>query len=136
MEVYCTACSRKKLGKEEPVAAVDRYVSENVWGVYEFSRREGITFRILSGKFGLLKADDKIPNYDYLLREEDVWDLKERLKRQLGLEGITKLTFFAEDREEHPNWGPYYNAITAACKDLRIPVEFETVGKKKVRERK
>ena len=73
MRIYCTTCSRKKLQTKEPVRAIDLYLSENIRRVYSKSLIDGLDFRILSGKFGLLSPDDKVRSYDYLLREDGVF---------------------------------------------------------------
>jgi len=124
MEVYCTVCSREKLKTDKPVRAIELYLSPNIKDVYERSNREGLEFRILSGKFGLLGAEDEIEWYDYLLKSEDVEGLKAKLKEQIESQGIDNITFFAENREEHPNWGPYYDAIIRACSELKIDLKL------------
>lgn len=85
-------------------------------------------FKILSGKFGLLRADDKIATYDYLLKPEDVSGLVEKLKEQITPQEIEHLTFFAENRDRQPNWKPYYAAITRACEVSNVPIKFVEVG--------
>ena len=124
MKIYCTVCSRKKLETDQSVEAVNLYLSENIRNVYEKSMREGIEFRILSGKFGLLRPDEKIRRYDYLLKDDAVNELKEKIKNQMKSQEIDDITFFAENREEHPNWIPYYNSIIRACNELEIKLKL------------
>ena len=124
MKVYCTVCSRRKLEVDYPVEAINLYLSKNISDVYEKSKGEGIEFRILSGKFGLLKLNEKVRWYDYLLKEDGVNELKEKIKHQIRSQGIDDITFFAENREEHPNWIPYYNSIIRACGELEIKLKL------------
>ena len=130
MRVYCIVCSRKKLETTAPVNAIDLYLSPNIRDVYEMSQRQGLDFRILSGKFGLLRAEQKIKTYDYLLTQDAVEELKERIKQQITSQGIEGVTFFAENRERHPNWVPYYDSIIQSCNELGINLELIEIGDK------
>jgi len=123
MEIYCIVCSRKKIETLRPVDSINLYLSPNIRNVYEMSKHDGVEFRILSGKFGLLAPHDKVERYDYLLKDDAVEGLVEKLKDQIRSQGIDMITFFAENRQEHPNWGPYYDAIIGACEDLGIRLE-------------
>lgn len=113
-----------------PVAAIDLYLSRNIREVYEMSQRQGLDFRILSGKFGLLRADDKMGWYDYLLTKDAVDNLARKMQGQMALDDIKEVTFFAENRERHPNWVPYYDAITKACKGFGVSLGFVEIPDK------
>jgi len=127
MKIYCIVCSRKKLETDRPVDALDLYLSPNIKDVFGRSLEDNVGFRILSGKFGLLKSGDKIGWYDYLLTTDAVEGLVKKIKDQMETQGIDDITFFAENRKEHPNWGPYYDVIENACRELGIPYKHEEI---------
>lgn len=125
MEVYCTVCSRDKVKTYIPLNAVELYLGPHVKNIHGLSQGDGVGFRILSGKFGLLRAEDAIAWYDYLLTEDAVDELREKISNQISSQGISEMTFFAENREEHPNWNPYYDAIVRACEGAGIELRLK-----------
>ena len=68
--LYCTYCSADKNRARAPMPAVRRYLSKRIRTAHRMSRREGVSFAILSGEFGLLGPYEKIPYYDHLLRAD------------------------------------------------------------------
>ena len=121
MNVYCTICCRKKNPNSNPIQAVKRYISKRIRSVYEFSQYHDVGFRILSGKYGLLKPDDRIPWYDKKLEFSDISQVKENVKQQLIEQGISEITFFSMDPEIYFDWQPYFELIRSACFEVGIP---------------
>lgn len=126
MEYICTTCCKEKRVDENPLPAIDRYLSPRIQFVFAESRRLNKPFIILSGKYGLLEADDKIPWYDKKLMAEEVDQLVPTLVAQLTQKGITKIIFCARPRTT-PGWEPYYEAIERACAQLGIPLAYQQV---------
>ena len=62
MTIVCTICSAENRADEELQPAVDRYLSERIRWVHAESRRLERPFVILSGKYGLLGPDERIPS--------------------------------------------------------------------------
>ncbi len=112
MKIVATICSRKKKEDPELLPAHERYLGLHVAAVNAIAKEQFTDFYILSGKYGLISGDEKIPNYDYLLEEKAVDDLVEIVVRQIAEAGITEIAFYTED---NPNWKPYEKTITQAA---------------------
>ena len=120
MNVYCTICCRKKNPNPNPMQAVERYISKRIRSVYEFSQYHDAGFRILSGKYGLLRPVDRIPWYDKKLEFSDIPQVKEIVKQQIIEQGITEITFFSMDPDTYLDWQPYFELIRSACFEVHI----------------
>ncbi len=64
----CTLCSRDKNEEVGLLPARERYVSERIRNVERIANELGVPFYIVSGKFGLLQADELIPYYDHEIK--------------------------------------------------------------------
>lgn len=100
--------------------AVKRYISKRIRSVYEFSQYHDVGFRILSGKYGLLRPDDMIPWYDKKLEFSDIPHVKEIVKQQITEHNISEITFFSMDPEIYFDWKPYFELIRSACFEVSI----------------
>jgi len=127
MKIYLTICCEKKNKDKGFIEAIDRYNYPRINKVYNKSVGDGIDFRILSGKFGLLKANDKIPWYDNKLSKSSFRKLKEIVKTQLVKEKIKDITFFMRDTRKNPEWKLYFNLVEEVCKELGIKLNVELV---------
>lgn len=127
MQVYCTICCKKKRPIEKPIQAIERYLSNRIKTVYEKSRKDGVEFRILSGKYGLLKPNDKIPYYDKKLEFKHVVYLSEIVKKQLEKQKISQITFYKKDKTKHPEWEPYNQLVKQVCDELNIDLNLEII---------
>ncbi|RLG16788.1 hypothetical protein DRN62_03010 [Nanoarchaeota archaeon] len=123
MKIYCTICCKEKRRDEGLLPAIERYISKRIRRVYELSKRDGVGFRILSGKFGLLRPEDRIPWYDQKLLPPMVDDMIEVVKRQLKSQGITHVVFFAKDKEKFKGWRPYHKVLEKACSESGVKLE-------------
>ena len=101
MEIYCTICSKEKRTNKELLKSIERYISERIKAIYNKSKKDNVEFRILSGKFGLLKPEEKIPWYDYKLIMKDVPRLNKIVKQQLFSQKINKIIFFARNPKKN-----------------------------------
>ena len=127
--IFITYCSKEKDESTMPLEAIKRYKSNRIQKVYEASKLVTAEFMILSGKFGLLKATEKIPYYDHLLVMEEVNKYTEKLIKQLMEIKNKKIIFFSEYLKNDPNLKPYQLAIKTACEKLNI--EFMMVEMEK-----
>ncbi|RMH59352.1 MAG: hypothetical protein D6679_02125 [Candidatus Hydrogenedentota bacterium] len=78
-----TYCSARKKNDQAPLPARERYVSPRIQRIEQKAKASGADFRILSGKFGLLAPDEKIPYYDKKLSEEDLSRMIEESEKRL-----------------------------------------------------
>lgn len=111
----------------EPIRAIQRYISERIDTVYEQSKTDKIPFRILSGKYGLLKPEDLIDWYDQKLEAEAIPTLLPTVIQQLQTQKIEKITFFGKDPRTLLDWLPYYKIMELACLELNIPLIIEFI---------
>jgi tetratricopeptide (TPR) repeat protein len=77
----------------------------------------GLPLRVLSGKYGLVAPEKPIPDYDHLLRPEEVPALAEIVAQQIRAEGITGFVYFTKPLATSTNLLPYHDALAAACQD-------------------
>ena len=127
MKISCTICSREKNTGHSLLPAIRRYASERIHSVHEKSKADKVEFRILSGRFGLLAPDEKIPFYDHLLVSDEIKETKQIVKAQMIREDIDEVVFFMENLAEHPNWQAYYEVIRQACSELNIKFQEEII---------
>jgi len=127
MKIYCTICCKEKRNDKEPIESINRYISERIKSIYEKSKKDAVEFRILSGKFGLLKLNEKIPNYDYQLFAKKVPEMVQIVCKQLSSQNIGKVIFFAGNPKLNPDWKPYINLIQKSCSNLDIFLEMKYI---------
>jgi len=104
--------------------AIERYISERIILVNQLAEKSGAEFKILSGKFGLLKADDKIPWYDHLLKMEEVEEMSKKVESQI--KSFDEIIFFTckSDYVE-----PYLETMVRASSHAKVKftlIEKET----------
>jgi hypothetical protein len=117
-------CSKEKSSERKPIQAIQRYQSEHIQMVYAKAKKAHAGFRILSGKYGLLKPRDKIEWYDQRLTATRARDPKliQKIKRQLQNQKIKTVTFFTKNPSKNPNWKPYSQLLQKGCKEAKIPL--------------
>jgi hypothetical protein len=108
MQAIATICSRHKKQDLAMLPARARYTGEHINKVAKIADESGISFYILSGKYGLISADKEIADYDYYLEQKQVNPLATTISGQLTEAGITELDFYTEDKE---SWAPYIEAM-------------------------
>jgi hypothetical protein len=126
MEFVCTTCCKDKKEDEELLPATQRYKSERIEFVAKESRRLGKPFIILSGKYGLIDSEFKIPWYDKALLPEEVTKLVPILKEQLLERDVSKIIFYGKPRTT-PGWEPYYDVLNQSCNQLGITIDYQEV---------
>jgi len=115
MKIYCTTCCKEKVGTNEKISAIDLYLSGRINAIYKWSKKDNMEFRILSGKYGLLRPETKIEWYDKKLEMEDVPKIVPKIAQHLSENKIDEVVFFAKDLANFQDWKPYYEAIENAC---------------------
>ena len=115
MKIYCTTCCKEKASTSKKIAAIDLYLSGRISAIYKWSKKDKIAFRILSGKYGLLRPETKIEWYDKKLEMEDLPQIVPIIAEHLSENKIEEVVFFAKNLTDFPDWKPYYEAIEKAC---------------------
>ena len=112
--IVCSICSREKAANPEPLPARERYVGSHIKLVETIALEQGAQFFILSGKFGLLHAQERIEPYNFLLTEEGVKFLATRVFRQIVRLPfvVSEIQFYTKNK---PNWLPYKKVIEDAA---------------------
>ena len=119
MEFLCTICCAEKRRDPQALAARERYLSPRIAQIMAESETTGRPLIILSGKFGLIDADEPIPWYDELLERSSVAALVPVVAEQLRKREATRLLFVARQRTA-PGWGPYFDLIEQACEQAGV----------------
>lgn len=127
MEIYCTICCKEKRTNKELIESNKRYISERIKTIYNKNKKDNIEFRILSGKFGLLKPEEKIPWYDHKLTMKEIPSLNKIVKQQLSSQKIDKVIFFARNPGKNPDWKPYLALIQNSCSNQKISLEIKYI---------
>ena len=126
MEYVCTTCCKDKREDEGLLPATQRYISQRIEFVFNESQRLNKPFIILSGKYGLIDSDLKIPWYDQKLEPENVAGMAPILAKQLGEKGVSKIIFYGKALTT-PGWKPYYDALEQSCNQLGISITYQQV---------
>jgi len=123
MEIFCTYCSKLKDEIIDSLPAIHRYKSKRIRKVNESAKLLDYPIFILSGKYGLISTEQKIPYYDHLLLDNEVENLvNDYVIEQLKKFNIEKIFFFQNSSDLFIK--PYINAITLACKLTNTPIYF------------
>ena len=120
MIAYATYCSHSKSPEPVLVPAVRRYASGRIGKVAAIADLDGRPLRILSGKYGWLKPDSMIEDYDHLLTRAEVPELAAGVTGRLSEEGTQAVVFFARRPYADPNVEPYLEVIERACRGARV----------------
>ena len=124
MKIHATYCSAEKSSVPKEIPAIVRYTSRRIHWVNERAQRHGEDFFIVSGKYGLIQAKEKIAYYDYLLTSDALNKHIQLLSRQLSKLGIHQVTFFARPISVDPNISPYLRSIEEACRLSQVSLEL------------
>jgi len=119
--LFVTYCSAEKSTTGEPLASIRRYSSKRIKEVYRLAKNEGAEFAILSGEYGLLKPETKIPYYNHLLQEEEVEKIANKslifLKHQGDYE---KIIFYSRPLDSNPQLKPYHRVLETVANKTGI----------------
>ncbi len=127
MKIYCTTCCKEKKAITGKIAAIDLYLDQRIHSIYLQSIKDGFDFRILSGKYGLLRATDLIPWYDKKMEKEDIAHLLPIIMKSIERDKIDSIILFAKDPDLFADWFPYVEVIRLACKGQGIDFEFREI---------
>lgn len=126
MDYYLTTCCEEKKQDEPLLPARERYISPRVQEVVARSDRDKMPLMFFSGLYGILGADDLIPDYAKLLKAEDVTGMIQLVVEQLRERNVRSIRFFGRPRERE-FWGPYHDVIYGACEVLGVEVVLEVI---------
>lgn len=127
MEHLCTICCKRKRRDSDPLPAIERYISKRIQYVFAESKRLDLPFAILSAKYGLLDAHDRIPHYNHLLVPDGIATLVATVEEQFAIRGATSVLFYARSRATE-GWAPYYSVLEQACTEQQIPLRVRPLG--------
>lgn len=130
--IYITYCSKGKRDDAGNLPAIDRYTSDRITRVSELASQASSNFMILSGSFGLLERQDKIPYYDHLLISEEVADMVNTVSQQLvdyaKSRGTQPTCIKYFEVQEDPFVGPYKQVIQLVCQQHSIDLDIITTS--------
>jgi len=121
--LVCTICCREKDRSEGVLPAIRRYKSKRIEAVAGLARDAGLPLAILSGKYGLIYADEPIPYYDKLMGEGDLGEIIAANINFLEKNNVGKVIFLCPDPAIDPHVQPYLRSIQAAARGTRCKLE-------------
>ena len=127
MKILATYCSAKKDERQGLLPAHLRYKSSRIEHVMAKAEKQEVPFMILSGQFGLIGFDHKLPYYNHLLKDSEVESHSNIVAGQIVKNGITKIDFYTCKIEDDPNIQPYINSIKYACKRNNVKVNVQHI---------
>ena len=127
MIFYCTYCSKNKNKTCDSKPAYLIYESKRISWLYNKSKKEDVQLLILSGKYGLINANDSIDYYDQLLLKENIISHASLVEKQLSKLSISKIIFFHQPIKSDLNLLYYKSCIALACKNENIKINFEEI---------
>lgn len=128
MTFYCTYCSKNKIKTCDSKPAHLIYKSKRISWLYNKSKKSGVQLLILSGKYGLINANDSIDYYDQILLEENIISHASLVEKQLSKLSISKIIFFHQPIVTDLNLSCYKRCIALACKNKNIKINFEEIN--------
>ena len=124
MKIHATYCSAEKSRTPGEIPAIERYTSRRIQWVNKRAQKHGEAFFIVSGKYGLIQAKEKIAYYDYLLTSDALEKHIQLLSQQLRKLGIQQVTFFIRPISVDPNILPYLKSVEEACRLSQVFLEI------------
>ncbi len=124
MKIICTACSKHKRDDEGLMPAKLRYLAPHILLGEQQAKEMGIPFFILSGKYGVISADEEIPNYDYYLTADKADEVADTIAAQLREHKVTEIIFYAEGKD---SWAPYRAALQKGADMAGAKVDMHTL---------
>jgi hypothetical protein len=128
MTYYCTYCSKNKNKTNNSKPAYLTYESNRIKWLYNKSKNKGYPLLILSGKYGLINANDSIDYYDKLLLKENIISHASLVEKQLSDLSISKIIFFHQPIKTDMNLSNYISCIDLACRNKNIKICFEEIN--------
>lgn len=124
MTIFCTYCSAEKEIAEGLLPAIRRYRSQRIERIHALSQAAGCGFFILSGEYGLLAPDNRIPYYDHLLVADEVEAHAFKLAQQINQYGINKIVFFTLSAAKDGKLASYHASLRLASFIASIRLSF------------
>lgn len=116
MKAFVTYCSALKNETRDLLPAEKLYKSSRIDLISEKSKKDQVSFFILSGKFGLIKSSTPIPYYDHLLIEEELATHIPKVVEQIEESGIESIEFYMRNPNADNNLKTYLSCISEACR--------------------
>ena len=126
--ILCTYCSFEKNRAPGLIPSIRRYKSKRILKIYKLAKEKDLEFRILSGKYGLISADEKIPWYDHLLVQEEIDSLSEIISNQLKASAIDRVIYYTKNIETNPATRSYLSAIQVGCCKANVVLEIKIIN--------
>ena len=121
MTLHITYCSKEKDRTRKDLPAIERYDSDRIDKIKALAEKRDEDFAILSGKYGLIGPEEKIPFYDELLRERNIPQLITGVKNFLESHNVDKVIYHTRKVENERK--PYFKLVKNACEGLNIELE-------------
>jgi hypothetical protein len=121
--LVCTICCREKDRSDKLLPALRRYKSKRIDAVAGLARKSGLKFVILSGKYGLIDAEEPIPYYDKLMGAGDLGEIIAANINFLEKKEVGKVIFLCPDPVTDPHVKPYLRSIQAAARGTGCKLE-------------
>ena len=118
---FSTYCSDTKAQGVSPLPAIERYRSLRIAKIYGAALGIGLSFYIISGKYGLVSAYQRIHYYDHLLLLEEVDSLVQLMTQQMKDYKLKSLVYFTAPLSSDENLIPYKYALERSCIKTEIP---------------
>lgn len=99
---YVALCSGAQKQDPGEMPAIQRYLAWWTLDVYDMARRDKADFCILSGEYGLLRADDPIQCYHHQLSAEEVSPMAAQVAEKIKAWGLKKLVVFTPEVSKVP----------------------------------
>ena len=121
MTLHITYCSKDKDRTRKDLPAIERYDSDRIDKIKALAEKRDEDFAILSGKYGLIGPEEKIPFYDELLRERNIPQLITGVRNFLESHNVDKVIYHTRKVENERK--PYFKLVKNACEGLNIELE-------------
>jgi len=121
LPLYVTCCAAAKDPAPGLLPAAWRYRSSRIEAVQALAVEHGVSFRILSGAFGLVAAGEPIPDYDHPLTGDRMDALAGRVADQLRTVAPARVVCFSRTAADNPAAQAYRACCEEACRRADVP---------------
>lgn len=132
MDIFCTYCSALKDRAPGDLPVLQRYQSQRIRTVAATAETLVVGFAVLSGKFGLLQANNLIPWYDHLLQPNEVDSMSNLVSKQLTRLGTHRVLFWMRPIDQDPLLVPYLAVMQNACHLAGVELTVFNLGREEL----
>lgn len=123
MDIILTTCCKKKDTRKGLLSACKRYIDTRINIVIKIANNHKTPLFFLSGRFGLIHKDTKIPWYDQIIADTDIEKISSLMAYQLSAYEIINVIFYGYPQDTD-GWKNYYTVLEKSCNRASVSLKI------------